>query len=379
MRIFIIGSAETIWMKEYIKNIHLEKNREVFLTAYEPLSKDYEDEYAKLGVSILQLGKSNTRGAKIIKLIKLIAFAMKHKFYKKFDVLDIQGPPHSSQAFVLACIARFLNVKTVTSFWGSDILCLDANDAWKLKRIIDISDVINISTPEMLKKFSQHFEGKYRGKILGAKFGSLAFSSIDSIKAIYNKDQCKEFFDIDNQKITIAVGYNGRREQQHIPALMSLKKICNEIKKDLFLIIHMGYNLEDDYYADVKKEADACGIDYKIITTSFDLDNVALLRMATDIFLHAQTSDALSGSIRECIYAEAILLNPCWIQYSEYDNKGVEYITYSSFEEIASIIENIVKNDIRIDTKRNAEIVGNSFSWNAVRKDWELIFNDRSS
>ena len=143
--------------------------------------------------------------------------------------------------------------------------------------------------------------------------------------------------------------------------------------------IDAGYGVPGGYADEVKKAAEECGISFIILEELYDLKNIAKLRVATDIIVHAQTTDALSGSIRECLYAGGVLLNPSWISYEEFDRLGIEYVKYDDFDEIASYIEKLIIGDIGMDIGHNIEALGEAFSWDAVKKDWMMIFNERTS
>lgn len=117
------------------------------------------------------------------------------------------------------------------------------------------------------------------------------------------------------------------------------------------------------------------GIDYVIVDQMLPLESIGKLRVATDIFVHAQTTDALSGTIRECIFSEAILINPIWIRYQEYEKLGVDYIEYEQFDLLPEIIDDYLDGKYHIDTKRNAKLVSSVYSWDAVREDWLKVIN----
>ena len=88
-----------------------------------------------------------------------------------------------------------------------------------------------------------------------------------------------------------------------------------------------------------------------------------------------RTTDALSGTIRECIFSEAILINPIWIRYQEYEKLGVDYIEYEQFDLLPEIIDDYLDGKYHIDTKRNAKLVSSVYSWDAVREDWLKVIN----
>ena len=82
-------------------------------------------------------------------------------------------------------------------------------------------------------------------------------------------------------------------------------------------------------------------------------------------FIHAQISDALAGSIKEYLYAGAVLINPEWIDYSECKEIGIGYLEYKAWEEIPNLLEKALRlnKDMLLS---NREKLYNYFSWNAL-------------
>ena len=187
--------------------------------------------------------------------------------------------------------------------------------------------------------------------------------------------KCKKHFGLAADKMSIAIGYNGHRRHQHLKVIDEFSKLSISQKNKLQLIIHfVGY--DDLAYEELLKNAlKNCGIEYVFIARSLDFSEIAVLRLATDIFIHAQTTDGLSGSIRECLYAGTIVVNPVWIEYGELKKIGVEYIEYQEFSELNDIIENCIQEKISINLEKNRELIYDHYSWEALEGDWISVFN----
>ena len=167
------------------------------------------------------------------------------------------------------------------------------------------------------------------------------------------------------------MGYNGGEQQQHVPAIRALAALSDEEKSGIQLLLHMGYKKDAAYLEKVRTAAQGSGIAYRLLPEELELRAAAKLRVATDVMLHAQTNDAMSGTIRECVYAGAILVNPAWIRYEEFDALQVDYVRYASFSELTDRAASLLRGDVRVDTEKNTAIMGKQYSWQAVRADWE--------
>lgn len=374
---FIIGNPESVWIREYVKEIHIKKEHEVYIGTFDRISDKMAVEYELLGVKIVEFGHINGIVGKIQKTLRLLFFAIRHsKKNSQFDIFEIQGVPHSFQAKVLYLVSKILRTRVFIAFWGSDILAINEMSAKRIKSLLKVSDYINIGTENIYNAFTGYYGHYFDKKIVSVAFGSLAFADIKKSKELYTKNECKKIMHFNNKKTIIAVGYNGKPEQQHIKVINQLSKLSNDDKDKIQIVIHLGYGSEEIYTKMIINAAEKSGIEYTIIPEMLDLSKISILRLATDIFLHAQVTDALSGTIRECIYAGAVLVNPIWINYQEYDDFGIEYVQYSTFSELPRIISGLINNNSSINTNMNSEIVYNNYSWEAVRDNWQRIFDN---
>ena len=93
MRFFIIGNPSSVWLKEYIKHIHIKNNHKVYVTVFEMSDLKFVNEYREKGRGI----------KKISKFLRLFFFAYRNR-NNQFDILEVQSPPHNVQAFVIGMI-----------------------------------------------------------------------------------------------------------------------------------------------------------------------------------------------------------------------------------------------------------------------------------
>lgn len=377
MNFFIIGNASSVWMKEYIRAIHIRNNHNIYLTVYEPLSKEYHEEYTKMGVHLVVLGNKPTRVEKIYKAIRLITFSIKHRRTNEFDIVEIQSPPHNLQAYIIAICMRILKTKTFLMFWGSDILAINKKAAYRLEKILKNISVINRPGIGAYNAFKGYFGNRYEEKFTKSslRFGTLALPYIESIAKSLEITQCKRKLGLDSDKISIAVGYNGKTRQQHIKVIEAIKNLDRKSKNRIQLVFHMAGSIDEQYVDKISEKCVEYGFSYIILKDMFDFEHVAMLRVATDVFIHAQVTDGLSGTIRECFYAGVTVINPKWIVYDELKQIGIEYIEYDSFDELNNIISKYLNGTLSIDTEKNKMLIHDNYSWEALSKDWVRTFN----
>ena len=370
--VFIIGGAGSIWQKEYIKNIH--ENDNVFLFIFQELDEGLKNEYDELKINLINIYGEYDNSSKLKRAKNMIRYAYKLK--KKIDFIEFHIPAANIQSIFVYLVMKIIGCDAITVFWGSDILRLKKNKAKYINPAIKNSKYICLGTEDMQEKFKQIFGNKYNDKFKNVKFGSLAIESIKKIEVDMSKEECKEWFNLPINKKVIAIGYNGEQAQQHEKILRSLDKLNEIYKSKIHLLIHYSGEFDIDYNEKIIKLLNASKITYTVLESRYSFDEVAKLRLATDIFIQGQISDGLSSTMRELFYAKAVIINPTWIGYKELDKVGVNYYKYNDFDEIIDILISILDNRSRISIENNSEIIDQKFSWRAVKKDWMDMFNE---
>ena len=55
VRFFIVGNASSVWIKEYVIQVHIKNNHEVYLTVFDKSNLIYKEEYDEMGVKLVFL------------------------------------------------------------------------------------------------------------------------------------------------------------------------------------------------------------------------------------------------------------------------------------------------------------------------------------
>lgn len=366
----LITNINSIWTHEFIKNILFEKDIKIYITAFEEVEKKTFDILKDYNIEIIDLYKES----KIKKTFKLIFKLFKINKQKKIKDVTINWMPSSFLAYVVTFVVYFFGEKTVGSFIGSDLLTKEYKEVKKLKLCLKKLDYIVLGSSRLVDKFHEYFGNKYDSKIRTCIYGSPIFDEIKDIENI-SRISLKEEFKLNSKKKIISIGYNGFREQQHLELIDSLKGLKSEVKEKVFILVHLAYSLEsEEYKKEIKEKLNSINIEFKIINKMFSKKETAKLRRLVDIALQGQVSDALSSSIREYLYAGAILINPSWLNYKEFKKLNISYLEYDKFEEIEKLITDIIENNLNIEKKANKEKLYNNFSWKAAKGCWKELY-----
>ncbi|WP_294464380.1 glycosyltransferase [uncultured Anaerofustis sp.] len=378
MKILIIGNANSFWIKEYVEYILPGSDNEVFIAGKSVVNKDFNDFYNKNNINILETNHGTFLFDRIPKLKTLVNMYRKVKKEADngmFDVIHIHSVPSNFMVtFLNKFIVRF-GKRIVCTFWGSDLLSKTKEQLMKAIPCLDKAKCISYSSDGMDRYFHDVFGDIYNDKIVRAKFGISIYDVIDKVKSHKSKDECKEFFGIEKDKISVMIGYNGSIRQNHLKVINELSTLDNETLNKLNIVIQLSYGLtSDEYRQNIIDEISKINVKHVIIDDFLNKEKSAMLRNATDIFIHAQESDAFSASIQECVYGGAVLINPEWIVYKEFDDIGIDYIKYRSFNELPLIIKDISDGNVNIYNADKVKELYEKYSWNAVKKDWLKLY-----
>lgn len=379
MKILLIGNVNSFWIKEYVQYVLLNEENDIFIASKPVTNKEFRYFYINSGIQILNTDKGTFFIDFIPKLRTLVNMKKKvKKEYKKgeFDFIHIHSVPSNFMVkFLYKKIIKY-GKNLICTFWGSDLMSKDKEQLDNVIPCLEKSKYISYSSDGMDKYFHDVFGDIYNNKIRRAKFGISIYDVINQVKKDKSKEECKEFFGINKDKVSVAIGYNGNKRQHHIDVIKEIAKLNKETLDKICMIVQLSYGLSsEEYRQEIINELSKIDVEFVIIDDFLDKSKSAMLRLATDIFVHAQESDAFSASIQECVYGGSILINPSWIMYKEFDNVGIDYLTYRSYEQIGEYITNILDNKVDIDNSDKVHLLYNKYSWQAVKKDWLKLYS----
>lgn len=384
MKILIMGNPKSIFMKSYVEYITANSGYEVYLSCPDRLGEDDKNFYKQNDVHLINLFSGLTLPGPFSKASTFFNFIVSLKRLtagKEFDCLHIHSLTNSS---LLQYASKYINrmfKNIIVTFWGSDILDISEKTAKSNAKILDVSRYIVLSTEEMRKKFRGYYGKKYDKKIISCLFGNAVISKYLSLKnenkdVRLSSDVFIEKHQIPKDKLIISVGYNSSKRQQHIKALTALASLPAETLKNIYCILQMSYGSGDEKYMNeittfMKKK----GIDGKILKSWLSAEETLEFKSIVDIFIHAQTTDALSASIIEYIYMGCTVFTPSWIKYAEWEKLGLEYITFDNFEDLADKLKKQLSNYLRKRPCREVQkIIENNFSWQNQVVCWRALY-----
>jgi hypothetical protein len=120
------------------------------------------------------------------------------------------------------------------------------------------------------------------------------------------------------------------------------------------------------------------GIRFKILDSHLSDKEVAALRIASDIMISVPSSDQMTASMLETLYAGGIVITGEWLPYDLLDENKIAYIRIKRHEEltrkIESLILSLVNGENPLETTQNKQIIKELFKWEVVLQDWINIY-----
>ena len=226
---------------------------------------------------------------------------------------------------------------------GSDVLRISRLARFALKSFYQNADYIVLPPAGFQQTVKQLFH------ITDSKIVTLDFGS-DQIDTILNSEisrlEAKQELGIE-KKYVITIGYNAVKAQNHLMILDQLAQVKEQLPENLFLILPMTYPKSpeiEEYIKSVKIYLNNLNFKYRIFEDYLDEQQLILLRKCSDIFIHAQTTDANCATIFEYLLSDCTILNGSWLHYPELEKDNMPYFTFNSIKDLGSCLIEAIKN-----------------------------------
>ncbi len=366
MKYLVVGNADSIYIKSLIEKTMLTYDEKVSVLSRE--NKLYSDYYAKKGIKVIREKYSDGKIGTLLCGIKNLK-----AFKGKYDIISFHFI--TNRSLLMIPIAKLFGKKVFVSYWGSDIL-REKKGSILAKAVLKLADGITVINSEMIKKFHLLYGRRFDKKIHMIDFGS---DTIDYMKNMTVSDEeLRAKYNIENDKVIISVGYNSSEEQQHLKVLDKIMLLPEEQKKHIHLLLRITYGSgSEEYKNKIKELSKKTGCTYSFFESYLSDEEISEITKITDIFIHAQTTDAQSATMCEHLYCKCLVLNPKWIRYKELENK-VFYLSFKDFDEMLEILkDNMSKkksSGLYDRMNSNSDVIFKICSWESYIPKWRKLY-----
>lgn len=259
---------------------------------------------------------------------------------------------------------------------GSDFYRASIEKREFKRKLIRCADNVTAETRKTVEDFEAFYGQEVKHKMGVLPFGIEVLDWIKQNKGM-SKNEIKEKFHIPPDKIVVTCGHNANEAHQHIRIVETLHLLPEKIKQQTVFVFPMTYPQgRDAYISSVRDKLDEIGVDYVILTEFMSFHSMAEYALISDIMFHVQTTDQLSSTMLEEMYAGSIVIAGSWLPYQSLHEMGLYFLDVDGVSDIANILENVV---MKIDAhkqkcKKNPEIIWKHSSWDALAPKWHALW-----
>jgi hypothetical protein len=266
--------------------------------------------------------------------------------------------------------------KLVTSIWGSDFLRAGPSALRNLGRTFDASDIVTSNNPEVMQKIVAYYPGiSDRARVI--PFGLRSLDVIAELQQSESQEETRKKLDIPLGKIVVTCGYNAIKEQRHAKMIEALTALSSGAKSRLFILMPMTYPDNQAYREEVRKSLVSADVEYRIMDKIVSPEDMGRVRIVSDYAVNIQTTDSLSGSIQEHMFAGSSMIVGKWLPYSVFETMGVPLQRIESPEEITSIMEKaVLARPARRTEPEYADKIYDYSSWSSNADRWLELYGD---
>ncbi len=319
---------------------------------------------------------------------KIVSDKLEHIYYfqtlEELKTILIQLPLYDAMQLLWiewewAYFYRILKRKTRRlnlNVGGSDFYRAGEDERKFKQNLIMCADIITAETAKTVQEFGDYYGEKIRKKTHLLPFGIEVLEWIDHIENI-PKNRIKEKYHIPLGKIVVTCGHNAIQQHQHLKIIDAIEKIPNDIKEQIILVFPMTYPNGADHYIEIVDERlKRTGLNYVILTKYMDYEGMAEYASISDIMIHVQTTDQLSSTMLEEMYAGAVVIAGKWLPYQSLYEMGMFFLNVDEVLDITIVLQKIIA-DMELYQKRcreNKEKVRKHSSWNELFSKWHDLW-----
>ncbi len=136
-----------------------------------------------------------------------------------------------------------------------------------------------------------------------------------------------------------------------------------------------------DVFADYRKEVcdrlQNVGFDSVVLTEFMDFQSMSEYALISDIMIHVQTTDQLSSTMLEEMYAGSVVIAGSWLPYQSLHEMGIYFLDVDTIPDVTVVLEEVVQNldSYKEKCKGNSEIVWNYSSWDVLATKWRALWD----
>lgn len=383
MKVLLFGLMYSQWTLHFVQNFLLANHCEVWMVNRNNKKEEYRkyiELYKRLGVHFIDV--PDIVHELYDKRNKKSFLKNMHAHFHQLKSIIRSGPydlinlhyVSSTNLIYTYIIKKCMKTKLILSYWGSDLLRADKNRLSLMGLFVRAADYITFDNKDLEIKFKEVYGRAAKMPAETVLFGLPVLDKIHEKCRDGMSESIRKMWNIPDGKTVIAIGYSGTKEHQHVKVLKAVGKLEDQYKERIVLLLQMTYSGAEDYKKQVLYEAEKTGCEYIGIQRFLTDDEIAELRIITDIFINAQTTDAFSGSVCENLYAGTLLMNAQWLCYQEFKDYDFKYMEFEDIHQIGQLIIRAFEQET--DVSQNKDLIWRLRSWECCGPRWLKVYKN---
>ncbi len=250
---------------------------------------------------------------------------------------------------------------------GSDFYRANSAKLSFKKRLIEVSDCIGVETETVRKDFLSTYPFM-KNRTMFVRYGIEYIEQVPMLSPIekrYKKYRLKP------DKIIITCAHNAIPAQRHLEMIRALNMMSQETKDKAEFVFPMTYG-DFSYADDIEAELKKTSMDYHVFRDFMEYRDLAEYISISDIYIHVQTTDSLSTTMLEEMYAGAIAVMGSWLPYDALRERGINFVTVGDISDLTEAVANVIENCSEYKEKysKNSDLIYEMSSWENMSKEW---------
>lgn len=349
-RILIVGGWGTTHIRRFLGVLCRSKSEDLIIDAFDPSLNDTSS--IELPVDNVYRIKKNRFQNRLYSIRKVGTF-----FYEKrklrefrriiraghFDLVNFHFVPRNAYDYVIIC--HEYDTKVMLTPLGSDVLRVSHFYVPNLIKAFAECDYVSANT---LTGFTQKLKDRYHineEKIVNLGYGSETITSMIDMKGKYSRQQLADMLHIPFSMFYIACGYTASIAQHHDLIIDAIYKNKDLLPQDYCILIPLTYGPDKEkLIKELPEKCDKYGLKYQLFTDYLDNNQVAALRLITNLFIHIQPTDCYNSSLQEFLLAGTECINGKWLDYPSLERCGNPYYISDTLEDLPGTLSEVLQN-----------------------------------
>lgn len=265
--------------------------------------------------------------------------------------------------------------KIVITIYGSDYYCLEENRRKKMKKIFSIAHRINFTNAKTMEEVNHYYNYSFQNKMQVVPFGISLLEVID--KKRYEKAIIKKKWNIPEDSLVITCGSNGREAQNHEKMIEAIESNYAQFNRNIYMILPLTYLANKERINTIREKLCKSMMKHSfvIIDSFLSSEEIAELRIVSDVMINVQNTDQFSAAMQEYIYADNLVITGAWLPYDVFLDSGVCMKLIRSFDDLPQTILDTINNfdNYEINYSLHRKVIWGFSSWEVNKNQWRNL------